>query len=67
MACGIVSWFDVARGVGGILPDDGTAEVSVHRAAIDGGGSQRLRAADRVSFNVVNGPRGPVATGVFAP
>lgn len=67
MAYGIVSWFDVVRGVGGIIPDDGTAEVSVHRAQIDGGGSQSLRAADRVSFTVVDGPSGPIATTVFAP
>lgn len=67
MAYGIVSWFDIVRGVGGIVPDDSTDEVPVYRAEIDGGGSQSLRAADRVSFTVVDGPSGPIATGVFAP
>jgi CspA family cold shock protein len=67
MAYGIVTWFDVVRGVGGIDPDDGTDEIPVHRAQIDGGGSQSLRAADRVSFTLIDGPCGPMATMVFAP
>jgi|tagenome__1003787_1003787.scaffolds.fasta_scaffold20285377_1 cold shock CspA family protein len=64
MATGTVSWFDAERGVGVIVLDDGT-EVPVHRAHIDGGGSQSLRERDRVAFDLREEGGGLRPSGVY--
>lgn len=64
MATGVVRWFDPQRGTGLIVLDDGR-EVPVHRAQIDGGGSQSLSPHDRVQFDLHEAATGPVVSGVF--
>jgi CspA family cold shock protein len=67
MRYGTVAWFDPQRGVGGIKPDDGDAEVRVHYSQIDGGGRQSLHENDRVAFSVADGSSGPEAAEVYVP
>jgi cold shock CspA family protein len=66
MATGTVSWYDPQRGVGVIVLDGG-AEVPVHRAQIDGGGSQSLQQHDRVAFTPREGQAGLEPSGVYLP
>ncbi|MCE3551371.1 cold shock domain-containing protein [Pseudonocardia sp. RS11V-5] len=64
MATGTVQWFDPRQGSGLIVLDDGR-EVTVRRAQIDGGGSQSLRASDRVEFDLHESESGLAVSGVF--
>ena len=62
-AQGIVKWFDAAKGYGFIVRERG-ADVYLHEASIVPEGSRTLNQGDRVSFEVVEGPRGLTATNV---
>ena len=64
-AQGTVKWFNPRRGYGFIVPDQGAAEVFVHYSEIvTDEGFRTLYAADRVEFDVVDGPKGPYASNV---
>ena len=63
MAGGTVKWFDDSKGYGFISEDDGK-DVFVHYTAIQGEGFRSLAEGDRVSFEVVDGPKGPQAANV---
>ena len=63
MAQGIVKWFNDQKGYGFITGDDG-ADVFVHYKAIDGEGFRSLQQNDRVSYDVVEGQKGPAAANV---
>lgn len=60
MAEGTVKWFNEAKGFGFIEQDNGP-DVFVHFSAIQGEGFKTLNEGDRVSFDVVKGPKGPQA------
>ncbi|MDA8163938.1 MAG: cold-shock protein [Desulfobacteraceae bacterium] len=60
---GTVKWFNDAKGFGFIQRDDGK-DVFVHHTAIKGTGFKTLSEGDRVSFDVVEGPKGPAAENV---
>lgn len=62
---GTVKWFDPVKGTGIITPDDGSGDLPVHSSEIFiEGGSKVLRDGQRVSFDRVNGSRGPTAVNV---
>ena len=61
---GSVKWFDDQKGYGFITLDDGSKDCFVHHSAIAGDGFKSLTEGDRVSFNVVQGPKGPAAENV---
>ncbi|MCU1536283.1 MAG: cold-shock protein [Humibacillus sp.] len=62
-ADGTVSWFDGDKGFGFITPESGGPDVFVHvRALADG--LPELLEGDRVTFDVVEGERGPQARDV---
>ncbi len=62
MATGYVKWFNDAKGFGFITPDDGGADLFAHFTAIAADGSYRsFKEAQRVSFDVVSGPKGQQA------
>ena len=63
MPQGVVKWFSDAKGFGFIVPDSGE-DLFVHHTAIRMEGFRTLAEGDRVSFDVVQGPRGAQAGNV---
>lgn len=66
MAQGTVKWFNGEKGFGFIAPDNGGEDVFVHFSAIQGSGYRNLEEAQRVEFEIEQGPKGPQATNVAA-
>jgi CspA family cold shock protein len=60
---GRVKWFNDSKGFG-FIEQDGGKDVFVHHSAIQGEGYKSLAEGDRVSFEVVQGPKGPAAENV---
>ncbi len=63
MANGTVKWFNDSKGFGFISKEDG-GDVFVHYADIQDQGFKSLAEGQAVSFEVVDGPKGPKATNV---
>ena len=60
---GVVKWFNGTKGFG-FIEQDGGKDVFVHHSAIQADGFKSLQEGERVSFNVVDGAKGPSATNV---
>jgi CspA family cold shock protein len=60
MANGTVKWFNESKGFGFITREDGP-DVFAHYSAIEGDGFKTLYEGDSVSFEVVDGDKGPKA------
>jgi len=58
MTSGTVKWFNAEKGYGFISPDDGSADVFAHFSAISGSGYKSLDEAQKVEFDVAQGPKG---------
>jgi CspA family cold shock protein len=61
MAQGSVKWFNAEKGYGFIAQDGGGADVFVHYSAIETNGYRTLEEAQRVEFEITQGPKGPQA------
>ena len=61
---GVVKWFDAKKGFGFISPSTGKKDVFVHYSAIEGEGYKALAEGDEVEFEIVQGSKGPQASGV---
>lgn len=61
MATGVIKWFNDIKGFGFIEQADGSGDLFVHISAVKGKGRKSLEDGDRVSYSIVNGPRGPQA------
>jgi CspA family cold shock protein len=64
MAEGIVKWFSADKGFGFITPDKEGKDLFVHHSSIVGEGYKTLNEGDKVSFDPVEGPKGPQANNV---
>ncbi len=63
MAKGTVKWFNESKGFGFITQEDG-GDVFAHYSAIQGNGFKTLAEGDTVSFDVVDGEKGPKAVNI---
>lgn len=60
---GIVKWFNASKGFGFIEQENG-ADIFVHHTAINAEGYKTLDEGASVSFEVVEGQKGPAAANV---
>ena len=58
MGTGIVKWFNDTKGFGFIEPDGGGGDIFAHFSAIKMDGFRTLKQGSKVSFDVVQGPKG---------
>jgi CspA family cold shock protein len=63
MVEGTVKWFNDSKGFG-FIEQDGGNDVFVHHTAIKADGFKSLQEGARVSFEIVDGPKGPAAEDV---
>ncbi|MBR9985262.1 MAG: cold-shock protein [Desulfosarcina sp.] len=63
MINGVVKWFNSSKGYGFIEQEDGP-DVFVHHSGINSDGFRSLNEGDRVTFEIVQGPKGPSASNV---
>jgi len=63
MSEGTVKWFNDSKGFG-FIEQEGDKDLFVHHSAIQGEGFKSLAEGDRVSFDVVQGQKGPAAENV---
>ncbi len=64
MAIGTVKWFNDAKGFGFVSPEDGSDDLFVHFSAINMGGFKTLKEGQKVSFEVIQGPKGKQAANI---
>jgi CspA family cold shock protein len=60
---GTVKWFNDAKGFG-FIEQDGGDDLFVHHTAIQAEGFKSLQEGARVTFEIVEGPKGPAAGNV---
>ena len=65
MVEGTVKWFNDSKGFG-FIQQDGGDDVFVHHTAIQAQGFKSLEEGQRVSFEIVDGAKGPAASNVTA-
>jgi len=66
MATGTVKWFNDAKGFGFIEPEAGGEDVFAHFSAIQMEGFRTLKQGGRVSYELVQGPKGQLAQNIAA-
>ncbi len=60
---GTVKWFNSEKGFG-FLTQEGGKDVFVHHTAINGTGRKSLQDGQKVTFEIVQGAKGPQAANV---
>lgn len=66
MATGTVKWFNDAKGFGFIEPEGGGEDVFAHFSAIQMEGFRTLKQGSRVSYELVDGPKGKLAQEILS-
>ena len=66
MLTGTVKWFNDAKGFGFLEPDGGGPDVFAHFSAIEMEGFRTLKQGAKVSFEMVQGPKGNLAHDIRA-
>ena len=61
---GKVKWFSNVKGYGFLEKEGGTQDIFVHYSSIQGEGYKKLEEGEEVTFEVVQGEKGPQATNV---
>jgi len=61
---GTVKWFNDAMGFGFIEPEEGGPDVFAHFSAIEMEGFRTLKQGSKVSFELVQGPKGNLAQNI---
>ncbi|MFP4356577.1 MAG: cold-shock protein [Phycisphaerae bacterium] len=64
MSKGTVKWFNDAKGYGFIEAEDREGDIFVHHTSIKADGFRTLSQGESVSFDLVDGPKGPKAENV---
>ncbi|MFC1749600.1 cold shock domain-containing protein [Pseudomonadota bacterium] len=64
MAKGIVKWFSNAKGYGFIAPEEGGDDIFAHFSSIHMDGYRSLRQGQKVLYEVSQGPKGLLASGI---
>ena len=64
MLLGTVKWFNDAKGFGFIEPEEGGPDVFAHFSAIDMEGFRTLKQGSKVSYDLVQGPKGNLAQAI---
>ncbi|NIM99291.1 MAG: cold shock domain-containing protein [candidate division Zixibacteria bacterium] len=64
MATGRVKWFNDSKGFGFIEGEQEGTDIFVHYSAIQDEGFKTLKEGEEVSFDVIQGPKGPQAANV---
>ena len=64
MATGTVKWFNNSKGFGFITPDGGSEDLFAHFSSINMDGYKTLKEEQRVSFDIVDGPKGKQAANI---
>ena len=64
MTTGTVKWFNDAKGFGFITPDGGGEDLFAHFSAIQARGFKSLQEGQKVTFEIVNGPKGKQAANI---
>ena len=64
MATGTVKWFNNSKGFGFITPDGGGEDLFAHFSSINMDGYKTLKEEQRVSFDIVDGPKGNQAANI---
>ena len=64
MATGTVKWFNNSKGFGFITPDGGGEDLFAHFSSINMDGYKTLKEEQRVSFEIVDGPKGKQAANI---
>jgi CspA family cold shock protein len=64
MPTGKVKWFSNAKGYGFIQAEDVGKDIFVHYSSIQAEGYRTLKEGDAVTFDLVDGPKGPKAENV---
>ncbi len=65
MAIGTVKWFNADKGYG-FISQEGGSDVFVHYSAILSSGYRTLQEGQQVEFEIEEGPKGLLASGVRA-
>jgi CspA family cold shock protein len=64
MAIGMVKWFNDVKGFGFIEPEGGGDDVFAHFSAVQMDGFRTLKQGSKVSYEVVDGPKGKLAQNI---
>ena len=64
MPTGTVKWFNDDKGFGFITPDEGGDDLLAHHSAINMQGFKTLKDGQKVTFEVVQGPKGLQASNI---
>lgn len=64
MPVGTVKWFNDAKGFGFIEPEGGGDDVFAHFSAIQMDGFRTLKQGSRVTYDLVQGPKGQLAQNI---
>lgn len=64
LATGKVKWFNDSKGFGFIEGQEEGKDIFVHYSAIQDEGFKTLQEGEEVSFDIIQGPKGPQAANV---